>query len=188
MFSSLHGEEIRRLFSGDVSGYGGDDSRADLALCSYLAFWTNNDLQMMDSLFRQSGLMRSKWDEKRGNQIYGGMTLARSLMVEEGYKSINASNSYVRGIARREINSSSQIILETDRIHSGIVSSISNYVESTGGEVTLEMELDRFSRYQDRKTGYSNLDAKISLYPGLYVLGAIVHWERQRSADRWRIS
>ena len=35
------------------------------------------------------------------------------------------------------------------------------------------MELDRFSRYRDRKTGYSNLDAKMSLYPGLYVLGAI---------------
>ncbi len=77
MFSSLHGAEIRGLYNGDVSRYGEDDSRADLALCSYLAFWTNNDLQMMDSLFRKSGLMRPKWDERRGSQTYGAMTLAR---------------------------------------------------------------------------------------------------------------
>lgn len=168
MFSSLHGAEIRGLYNGDVSRYGEDDSRADLALCSYLAFWTNNDLQMMDSLFRKSGLMRSKWDEKRGNQTYGAMTLAKALMAVEGYKSINASKSYVREIATPEIKTLPQVVTEADRI-----SSISKYVESEGGEVTLEMELERFSKYRDRKTGYSNLDAKMSLYPGLYVLGAI---------------
>ena len=168
MFNSLHGAEIRGLYNGDVSRYGEDDSRADLALCSYLAFWTNNDLQMMDSLFRKSGLMRSKWDEKRGNQTYGAMTLAKALMAVEGYKSINASKSYVREIATPEIKTLPQVVTEADRI-----SSISKYVESEGGEVTLEMELERFSKYRDRKTGYSNLDAKMSLYPGLYVLGAI---------------
>ncbi|MBR0279199.1 MAG: hypothetical protein IJQ75_04385 [Synergistaceae bacterium] len=168
MFSSLHGAEIRGLYDGDVSRYGGDDSRADLALCSYLAFWTNNDLRMMDSLFRQSGLMRSKWDEKRGGQTYGMMTLLKALGNTEGYKIINASKSYVREIANPGIKPLPQVNAEVDRI-----SSISDYVESEGGEVTLEMELDRFSMYKDRKTGYSNLDAKMSLYPGLYVLGAI---------------
>ncbi len=168
MFNSLHGAEIRGLYKGDVSGYGEDDSCADLALCSYLAFWTNNDLQMMDSLFRKSGLMRSKWDEKRGNQTYGAMTLAKALIAGEGYRSINASKSYVREITTPEIKTLPQVVTEADRI-----SSISKYVESEGGEVTLEMELERFSKYRDRKTGYSNLDAKMSLYPGLYVLGAI---------------
>ena len=36
MFSSCHGLEIRKLFDGDISKYDGDDSRADLALASYL--------------------------------------------------------------------------------------------------------------------------------------------------------
>ena len=37
----------------------------------------------------------------------------------------------------------------------------------------LKVDLKRFQRYKDRKTGFSNLDEETSLYPGLYVLGAI---------------
>ena len=39
MFIALHGAEIRGLYNRDISRYAGDESRADLALCSYLAFW-----------------------------------------------------------------------------------------------------------------------------------------------------
>lgn len=38
---------------------------------------------------------------------------------------------------------------------------------------TLNAELLRFQKFKDRKTGFSNLDNETSLYPGLYVLGAI---------------
>ena len=34
-------------------------------------------------------------------------------------------------------------------------------------------ELERFQSFKDRKTGYRNIDAITSLYPGLYVIGAI---------------
>ena len=37
----------------------------------------------------------------------------------------------------------------------------------------LKTDLKRFQRYKDRKTGFANLDEETSLYPGLYVLGAI---------------
>ena len=74
--------------------------------------------------------MRSKWDEKRGSQTYGGMTLAKTLMAVGEYRSKNASNPYVREVARPEINSSPQLILETDRIQAGIVSSISDYLNA----------------------------------------------------------
>lgn len=37
----------------------------------------------------------------------------------------------------------------------------------------LKSDLKRFQRYKDRKTGFANLDEETSLYPGLYVLGAI---------------
>ncbi|MBR0185608.1 MAG: hypothetical protein IJQ24_06225 [Synergistaceae bacterium] len=43
--------------------------------------------------------------------------------------------------------------------------------EYLGSRFTTDM--DRYSKYRDRKTGYSNLDEKMSLYPGLYVLGAV---------------
>jgi hypothetical protein len=47
---------------GDTSSYGNDDSRADAALCLFLAFWTSRNAARMDSLFRRSALMRDKWD------------------------------------------------------------------------------------------------------------------------------
>jgi putative DNA primase/helicase len=53
--------KVARLWAGDTSDYGGDDSRADLALCSALAFWTQDERQI-DQLFRRSGLYRSKWN------------------------------------------------------------------------------------------------------------------------------
>jgi putative DNA primase/helicase len=64
--SARNGAVFRALFdNGDVSKYGGDESRAELALCSILAFWTGNDRERIDSLFRQSALMRDKWDRRQ---------------------------------------------------------------------------------------------------------------------------
>ena len=57
------GARFRSLFGGDTSNHGGDHSRADLALCSMLVFWTR-DPEQIDRLFRQSGLNRSKWIER----------------------------------------------------------------------------------------------------------------------------
>ncbi|OPY55264.1 MAG: hypothetical protein A4E48_00118 [Methanosaeta sp. PtaU1.Bin060] len=79
MLKSAHAEEIGRLLRGDTSAYGGDDSAADMALCNHLAFWTGKDPQKMDRIFRKSGLMRPKWDEKRGAQTYGERTITEAI-------------------------------------------------------------------------------------------------------------
>lgn len=52
-----------KLWDGDTSGYP-SHSEADLALLRRLAFWTGKDLDMMDTLFRQSGLYRDKWNRR----------------------------------------------------------------------------------------------------------------------------
>lgn len=84
--AAKNGPEFDRLWSGDTSGHGGDDSAADLALCNLLAFWTDGDPARMDRLFRQSGLLRSKWDQKHGERTYGEMTLAKAIGgMREGY-------------------------------------------------------------------------------------------------------
>ena len=59
--SARNGAKLSRLWSGDTSGYDGDDSRADQALCCELAFWTQDEAQI-DRLFRRSGLYREKWE------------------------------------------------------------------------------------------------------------------------------
>ena len=57
-----NGLKFSRLWRGNTSEYASDESRADLALCSLLAFWTDGDTERMDRLFRRSGLMRDKWN------------------------------------------------------------------------------------------------------------------------------
>lgn len=79
-FAAKNGWKFKRLFQGDITMNGSDDSRADLALCNLLAFWTGRDMQQMDRIFRSSGLMRPKWDEKRGpDSTYGLNTIREAI-------------------------------------------------------------------------------------------------------------
>ena len=67
--------KFARLWSGDTTDYGGDDSRADLALCCELAFWNADDSQI-DRLFRRSGLYREKWETRAD---YRDITITKAL-------------------------------------------------------------------------------------------------------------
>jgi len=83
--AAANGEKFARLWSGDTSEYadGGNEGRseADLALCSLLAFWAGADASRIDVLFRQSGLMRPKWDERHygDGRTYGQGTIQHAL-------------------------------------------------------------------------------------------------------------
>jgi hypothetical protein len=77
--SARNGSKFSALWAGDTGYHGGDDSAADLALCSTLAFYTGKDSGHMDRLFRQSGLMRPKWDTKRGTTTYGAITIEKAI-------------------------------------------------------------------------------------------------------------
>lgn len=79
MCASRSGAAIRALMAGDVSAQGGDHSAADMALCSHLAFWCAGDAERMDRIFRGSGLMRDKWDSRRGDTTYGAQTIERAI-------------------------------------------------------------------------------------------------------------
>lgn len=72
-------EKTIRLMSGDTSDYDGDDSRADCALCVKLAYWCCGCPTLIDRVFRTSGLYRPKWDELRGENTYGQLTVSRAL-------------------------------------------------------------------------------------------------------------
>jgi hypothetical protein len=76
-----NGARFAALWMGDTSGHGGDASAADLALCAKLAFYTGPDPARIDHLFRQSGLMRPKWDETHysDGRTYGQATIHKAL-------------------------------------------------------------------------------------------------------------
>jgi putative DNA primase/helicase len=72
--AARNGGKFAQLWSGDTSDYGSDESRADLALCRELAFWTQDEGQI-DRLFRRSGLHREKWNRAD----YRDATIAKAL-------------------------------------------------------------------------------------------------------------
>jgi primase-polymerase (primpol)-like protein len=72
-------ERFERLWNGSTVDYP-SHSEADMALCCHLAFWTGGDPEQMDRLFRDSGLMRKKWDEVHfaDGSTYGEKTISRA--------------------------------------------------------------------------------------------------------------
>ncbi len=93
--AARNGAKFSALWAGDTSAHGGDDSAADMALCSLLAFWTGRDTARMDRLFRQSGLMRAKWDKRRGaTQTYGERTITAALRA--------CGETYGNGVIRND--------------------------------------------------------------------------------------
>lgn len=75
---SRQGQKFAALYAGDTTGYN-SNSEADMALCNMLAFWCQGDLQLMDEIFRSSGLMREKWDRKQSGTTYGAITLQKAI-------------------------------------------------------------------------------------------------------------
>lgn len=70
-----NGDKFARLFdAGDFSDYH-SHSEADVALCAMIAFRAGADPNMIDAVFRQSALMRDKWerDDYRESTIAAGI-------------------------------------------------------------------------------------------------------------------
>lgn len=76
--AASNGPKFAALLAGDTSGYS-SQSDADLAFANILAFWTARNATRMDEVFRRSGLMRPKWDARRGQCTYGERTIARAI-------------------------------------------------------------------------------------------------------------
>jgi len=60
---NIYTHKFTKLFyQGDISEYNGDESAADLALCSILAWYCQGDFNEINRYFRQSALYRDKWE------------------------------------------------------------------------------------------------------------------------------
>lgn len=79
MLQSKSGQRIKRLMLGEWDGLYESQSQADMAFANDLAFWCAKDFSKMDTLFRQSGLMRDKYDEKHGKTTYGVALLNKAI-------------------------------------------------------------------------------------------------------------
>ncbi|RKD87987.1 phage NrS-1 polymerase family protein [Halopiger aswanensis] len=118
--SANNGDKFDRLWRGNISGYE-SQSEADMALCCLLAFWTGCDTTRVDRLFRQSGLMRDKWDEVHyaDGSTYGEKTIERAITrtddvyepssetgTETSTSVVDQSSNETRGTDNRPVSSS----------------------------------------------------------------------------------
>jgi len=78
---SKQGSKFQDLLKGNWEKYKDypSQSEADIAFVNMLAFWTARSFEQIDRIFRQSGLMRDKWDEKRGKTTYGAGLINKAI-------------------------------------------------------------------------------------------------------------
>jgi putative DNA primase/helicase len=70
--------KFQKLWAGDMSDFGDDHSRADLALCCILARRLHNDVFKIDDEFRKSELYREKWERSD----YSSRTILKAIQGE----------------------------------------------------------------------------------------------------------
>lgn len=93
MLASKNAEKTKALWEGEIPK-GKSHSEADAALCMILAFWCGGDEEQMDRLFRQSSLIRDKWDELHGPDTYGNLTIRNAIArTTEFYKPVAIGNA-----------------------------------------------------------------------------------------------
>lgn len=92
--NSKNAKKFNALWNNDTkSKYVTDDhSYNDLQLVLMLTWWCNHDMNRVDKLFRQSALMRDKWDEQHraDGATYGEMQLENAdAQISGGYTGLS---------------------------------------------------------------------------------------------------
>lgn len=104
--NASNGSKFERLWNGNTGGYE-SQSEADMALCCLLAFWTGGDHTRVDNLFRQSGLLREKWDEVHyaDGSTYGEKTIERAIANISEFYDPDARDDSNEGSSRQSESS-----------------------------------------------------------------------------------
>lgn len=105
-----------KLYEGRWEGDYPSQSEADLGFCNKLAFWTGKDAGLMDRLFRKSGLIRPKWDEKHfsDGRTYGADVIDKAIAsCEDVYGKSSKSTHTPKKINSNEV---ADTILENHRL------------------------------------------------------------------------
>ena len=181
---SKGGEDFAALNAGQWQALGyPSQSEADQAFCNKLAFWTGKDAAQMDALFRQSGLMRGKWDIKRGSQTYGEMTIGTAIRncgkVYEGPKPppVIVTKPAVELEKPKKQGEKQEQTEEKEQTEEEIQAEREAYLQ-TSTDNYLQGFIDGIKESKQAifyPTGFPSVDALLDggLYSGLYFIGAI---------------
>lgn len=156
-FASKNGAEIKALYCGNYNTLKyKSQSEADMALCNYLAFWTNKNPEQMDRIFRSSSLYRPKWDSKRGASTLGLLTINEAI------------NSCVEGydpVRYRAIKDFEDLIGDDENPQGN-----SYFMRHSNGKIILDdISLEDIAKYLVNKYNIKMIDNTLHIYDeGLY--------------------
>lgn len=71
-------QKLEQLYNGSIKGYA-SHTEADFAFCKLIAPLCHYDTEVMDKIYRSSGLMRSKWDRKQQGSTFGQIVLHKAI-------------------------------------------------------------------------------------------------------------
>lgn len=77
--SPKSGKRFTLFMQGGWEQFYNSQSEADMAFANDLAFWCGRDIHKMDQIFRNSSLIRDKWDRQDGATTYGQRTLQKAI-------------------------------------------------------------------------------------------------------------
>lgn len=156
---SKNGKAFEDLYNGRWQGRYASQSEADIAFCNHLAFWTGCDFEKMDSIFRNSGLMRPKWDEIHGIATYGSMTLT---------KAIDDCTNVYRSSAARDFKD--LIIPDSKEVPNNVAASEFEK-DAESGKIRLKgLDYARFASYLIEKYHIVKIEKVLHYYSnGLYI-------------------
>jgi len=169
--NASNGEKFERLWNGNTVGYD-SQSEADMALCCLLAFWTGGDQTQMDQLFRQSGLIREKWDDVHyaDGSTYGEKTIERAIATTSEFYDPDAGDDaadphgtpdgVTTGGTPGNTDRSRAYLAEKNRLLSERVDELEATLEQKTERIeTLEAEVERLTgelATRDRETAQSH--------------------------------
>jgi primase-polymerase (primpol)-like protein len=127
-----------------------------MALCCLLAFWTGGDRTQMDHLFRQSGLLREKWDEVHyaDGSTYGEKTIERAIATTSEFYDPDAGDDTADDtpggtspdVGAADSERSRAYLAEKNRLLSERVDELeATLAEKTERIDSLEAEIDRLT-------------------------------------------
>lgn len=199
---SKSGETIKKLLAADpalLDSYPGEpgpghQSGGEQALMNYLAFFSGKDPHIMDEIYRNSQLYRSKWDEKHraDGRTYGQSTIDKAI---QGQRDIcrpkqqqAAGQAAAPSVDHDKVERIKQQVAQLntekttiDQIPEEWLPFIDPKTKSQLYENTTPLkQLDAFfdkvtANTPATPTGFNRLDNELDggLYEGLYVVGAI---------------
>ncbi|WP_317175935.1 hypothetical protein [Halomontanus rarus] len=161
--SASNGEKFDRLWRGSTTGYE-SQSEADMALCCLLAFWTGGDADRVDRLFRQSGLIREKWDDVHysDGSTYGEKTVERAIANTDDVYDPSSGEGTHQQEPRDRTTSSGQTVGGTDGARAAYLAEKNQLLRERVAdlEATIEEKNERLEALEaDNRTLREQLDA-----------------------------